>query len=134
MSWRAGSCLHEKFWSICSRRAGRGRRRSGNTLSVPPCFSGGILSISHYHGGSTLRSVRLHCHCGSTFQYVPAISSRYCTATTVAVPWQYRTDHRQGTRDLHQDDRTPQLTPLTSPNSSATSNYYSQCRMKNEVT
>ena len=89
----------------------------------------------------------------------PAVSSRYRTATvavpfdlvartatvavpfdlfactaTVAVPWQYRTDHRQGTRDLHQDDRTPQLTPLMSPNSSATSNSYSQCRMKNEVT
>ena len=47
--------------------------------------SGGILSISHCHCGSTLRSVRLHCHWGSTFQYVPAISSRYCTAT-VAVP------------------------------------------------
>ena len=130
MSWRAGSCLHEMFWSICSRRAGRGPRRSGNTLSVPPCFSGGILSISHYHCGSTLRSVRLHCHCGSTFQYVPAISSRYCTAT-VAAPWQYRTDHRQGIR---QDDLTPQLTPLMSPNSSATSNPNSQCRMKNEVT
>ena len=130
MSWRAGSCQHEKFWRICSRRAGRGRRRSGNTLSVPPCFSGGILSISHYHCGSTLRSVRLHCHCGSTFQYVPAISSRYCTAT-VAAPGQYRTDHRQGIR---QDDRTPQPTPLMSPNSSATSNSYSQCRMKNEVT
>ena len=83
VSWRAGSCQHEKFWSICSRRAGRGPRRSGNTLSVPPCFSGGILSISHCHCGSTLRSVRPHCHCGSTLRSVRL----HCNCgSTVAVP------------------------------------------------
>ena len=81
----------------------------------------------------------------------PAISSRYCTAT-VAVPfstfrrypldtarqlWQYRSVRNRSSprnQTLHQDDRTPQLTPLMGPNSSATSNPYSQCRMKNEVT
>ena len=90
-----------------------------------PGRSGSLLSISHCHCGSTLRSVRLRRHCGSTFQYVPAISSRYCTAT-VAVPC--------STEPIiaKEPDKTIALRPesLISPNSNATSSFYSPCRVK----
>ena len=127
MSWRAGSRLHEFFGaSVRDELAG-----GGDVLAIPSRYHPAFPAVSSRYR-TTIVAVPFDLFARTATVAVPF--DLFACPATVAVPWQYRNDHRQGTRDLHQDDRTPQLTPLMSPNSSATSNSYSQCRMKNEVT